>query len=68
MPDRDPLTYIKKERKLLANVTIDSNLLLDWTPFYDFYSGLRKRKKRITVFNGFSPNFDSSKMNKFPNF
>ena len=67
MPDRDPSTYIK-ERKLQANVTINNNLLLDWTPFHDFYSGLRKRKKRITVFNGFSPNCDSPKMYKFPNF
>ena len=41
MLDRAPL---KIERKIQVNVTINSNLLLDWAPFYCFYSGLRKRK------------------------
>ena len=40
MPDRAPLTYIKRE--IQVNVTINSNLLLDRAPFYHFYSGLRK--------------------------
>ena len=63
MPHRDPLTYINLREKKQVNVTINSNLLLDWAPFYHFYSGLRKRKICITVFNGFSPNFNSPKMN-----
>ena len=43
MPDKDPLTYISREKKQV-NVTINNNFLLDWAPFYHFYSGLRKRR------------------------
>ena len=32
------------ERKTQVNVTITIILLLDWAPFYHFYSGLRTRK------------------------
>ena len=49
-------------------VTINSNLILDRASFYHFDSTLRKRKKCITVFDGFSPNFGSLKINEFPNF
>ena len=50
MLDRDPLTYINL-REIQVNVTINSNSLLDWAPFYHFYSGLRILKKRNTVLN-----------------
>ena len=43
----------KFEREIQVNVTINSNLLFERAPFYHFYSGLRKRKKRVTVLTDF---------------
>ena len=62
------IDLVNFDRKIQVSVTINSNLILDRASFYHFYSTLRKRKKCITVFYGFSPNFGSLKMDEFPNF
>ena len=62
------INLVNFDRQIQVIVTINSNLILDRASFYHFYSTLRKRKKCITVLDGFSPNFGCLKMNKFPNF
>ena len=62
------IDLVNFDRFIQVIVTINSNLILDRASFYHFYSTLRKRKKCITVFDRFSPNFGSLKMIEFPNF
>ena len=71
MESRCPFSIIDLvnfDKLIQVIVTIYCNLILDRASFYHFYSTLRKRKKCIKVFDGFSPNFGGLKMNEFPNF
>ena len=36
MPDRGSIDLHKFDTEIQVNVTINSNLLLDWVPFYHF--------------------------------